>query len=83
MLHRALPYGIALGAVGLMAAGLGLAAWLLRIPRVESFLVLFVLLVGAIAWRYGRGPAVVGTIAFALVSDYFFIPPRSSLGWQA
>ena len=75
MVRRALPYGIAIVSVGLVAAGLGLSAWLLRIPRVETFLLIFVLLVGAIAWRYGRGPAIAGTAAFALVSDYFFLAP--------
>lgn len=75
MVRRALPYGIAIVSVGLVAAALGLSAWLMRIPRVETFLLVFVLLVGAIAWRYGRGPAIVGTAAFALVSDYFFLAP--------
>jgi len=78
MLRRAVPYGIAIGAVGLVAAALVLLAWLLQVPRVETFLLVFVLLVGAIAWRYGRGPAIVGTVAFALVSGYLFIPPRAS-----
>ncbi|HEV2013378.1 MAG TPA: ATP-binding protein [Candidatus Dormibacteraeota bacterium] len=75
MLRRAVPYGIAIVSVGLVAAALALIAWLLRIPRVETFLVIFVLLVGAIAWRYGRGPAIVGTAAFALVSAYYFLAP--------
>jgi signal transduction histidine kinase len=75
MLRRALPYGIAIVSVGLVATALALSAWLLRIPRIETFLLIFVLLVGAIAWRYGRGPAIVGTAAFALVSDYFFLAP--------
>jgi signal transduction histidine kinase/putative methionine-R-sulfoxide reductase with GAF domain len=75
MLRRALPYGIAVVAVGLVAAALALSAWLLQIPRVETFLLVFVLLVGAIAWRYGRGPAILGTATFALVADYFFLAP--------
>jgi signal transduction histidine kinase/putative methionine-R-sulfoxide reductase with GAF domain len=76
MVRRYLPYGIAVAAVGLVAAALGLIAWLLQIPRIETFLLVFVLLVGAIGWRYGRGPAVAGTVAFVLVSDYYFLAPQ-------
>src|SRR2546421_12671567 len=80
MVRRALPYLAAVGAVGVVSTGLGLVAWVLRIPRVETFLLVFVLLVGAIAWRLGRGPALVATGAFALIADYFFLPPRARLG---
>ena len=80
MIRRALPYVAAIGAVGVVAVGLGLMAWVLGIPRVETFLLIFVLLVGAIAWRLGRGPAIVATAAFAVVSDYFFIPPGPGFG---
>ena len=78
MLRRYLPYAIAVAAVGLVAAALGLIAWLLQIPRIETFLLVFVLLVGAIGWRYGRGPAIVGTAAFVLVSDYYFLAPHGA-----
>jgi len=78
MLRRYLPYGIAVGLVGLAAAAMGLTAWLLHIPRIETFLLVFVLLVGAIGWRYGRGPAIAGTVAFTLVSDYYFLAPQDS-----
>jgi K+-sensing histidine kinase KdpD len=78
MLRRYLPYGIAVAAVGLAAAALGLIAWLLQLPRLETFLLVFVLLVGAIGWRYGRGPAIVGTVAFVLVSDYYFLAPQGT-----
>jgi signal transduction histidine kinase/putative methionine-R-sulfoxide reductase with GAF domain len=76
MLRRYLPYGIAVAAVGLAAAAMGLIAWLLHIQRIETFLLMFVLLVGAIGWRYGRGPAVAATAAFTLVSDYYFLAPK-------
>jgi signal transduction histidine kinase/putative methionine-R-sulfoxide reductase with GAF domain len=75
MLRRYLPYGIAVAAVALAAAALGLGAWLLQIPRIETFLLVFVLLVGVIGWRFGRGPAVAGTVVFVLLSDYYFLPP--------
>jgi K+-sensing histidine kinase KdpD len=78
MLRRYLPYGIAVAAVALVAAALGLIAWLLQLPRLETFLLVFVLLVGAIGWRYGRGPAIAGTVAFVLVSDYYFLAPQGA-----
>jgi K+-sensing histidine kinase KdpD len=78
MLRRYLPYGVAVAAVGLVAAALGLIAWLLQLPRLETFLLVFVLLVGAIGWRYGRGPAIAGTVAFVLVSDYYFLAPQGA-----
>jgi len=78
MLRRYLPYGIAVAAVALVAAALGLIGWLLQLPRLETFLVVFVLLVGAIGWRYGRGPAIAATVAFVLVSDYYFLAPQGA-----
>jgi len=80
MIRRALSYAAAIASVGVVALGLALLAWVLRIPRMETFLLVFVLLVGAIAWRLGRGPAIAATAAVALVSDYFFIPPVAGFG---
>jgi signal transduction histidine kinase/putative methionine-R-sulfoxide reductase with GAF domain len=80
MIRRALPYLEAIAAVGIVAAVLALAAWALRIPRVETFVLVFVLLVGAVAWRLGRGPAIAATAAFLLISDYYFVPPSGGLG---
>jgi len=80
MLRRVLSYVAGVSAVFIVAAALGLSAWALRIDRVQSFLLIFVLLAGGIAWRLGRGPAIAATVAFALVSDYFFISPRLGFG---
>ena len=80
MLRRYLPYGVAVAAVALVAGGLGLIAFLLGIERIETFLLVFVLLVGVIGWRYGRGPAIAGTVAFVLISDYLFLPPKGVFG---
>src|SRR5438034_10914090 len=80
MIRRVIPYGVALAAVAVVAVALALAAWALRLPRIETFLLVFVLLAGAIAWRLGRGPAIAATAAFALVSDYFFIEPNHGFG---
>jgi K+-sensing histidine kinase KdpD len=63
-----------------VALALGALAWVLGISRVETFLLVFVLLAGTIAWRLGRAPAIVATAAVAVVADYFFIPPSGSFG---
>ncbi len=80
MIRRLVPYGMALTAVAVVAAALGLAAWSLRLPRIETFFLVFVLLAGAVAWWLGRGPAIAATAAFALVSDYFFLEPQNGFG---
>src|SRR2546428_11768867 len=75
---RALPYLAAIAAVGVVSLGLAGLAWVLKIPRVGTFLLIFVLLVGAIAWRLGLGPAVAATAAVGAISGSFFIaPPRT------
>jgi len=80
MMGRALPYLVAIAAVGVASLALGGLAWVLKIPRVETFLLIFVLLTGAIAWRLGRGPAIAATAAVAVISDYFFIAPAGRFG---
>ena len=80
MMGRALPHLVAIAAVGVASLALGGLAWVLKIPRVETFLLIFVLLTGAIAWRLGRGPAIAATAAVAVISDYFFIAPAGRFG---
>ena len=80
MIRRTLPFVAAIGAVGVVSLGLAVLAWVLGIPRIETFLLILVLLVGAIAWRLGRGPAIAGTVAVALIADYFFLPPFGGIG---
>ena len=80
MMDRALPYLAAIAAVGIASIGLGGLAWALGIPRVETYLLIFVLLVGVIAWRLGRGPAIAATAAVAVIADYFFIAPGETFG---
>src|SRR6202022_760484 len=80
LIRRLVSHGAAGGAVGVVSVGLALLAWVLGIPRVETFLLVLVLLVGAIAWSLGRGPAIAATAAVALVTDYFFLPPVAGFG---
>src|SRR6266480_2270608 len=80
MMRRALPYLVAIAAVGVVSLALGGLGWVLKIPRVETYLLVFVLLLGVIAWRLGRGPAVAATVAVAVIADYFFIEPAGAFG---
>jgi K+-sensing histidine kinase KdpD len=80
VIRRVLPYLAAIAAVGVVSLALAAVAWILGIPRVETYFLVFVLLVGAIAWRLGRAPAIVATGAVAIIADYFFIPPTGSFG---
>jgi signal transduction histidine kinase/putative methionine-R-sulfoxide reductase with GAF domain len=73
MLRRLLPYALALLSVAVIAAGLGSLAWMLGVPRVETYWLIFILLIGSIAWRYGRGPALLATLAVLVLSDYYFL----------
>lgn len=73
MVRRFVPYGLALLSVAVVAAGLGSLAWALGIPRVETYWLIFILLIGSIAWRFGRGPAILATAAVVVLSDYFFL----------
>lgn len=73
MVRRLVPYGLALISVAVVAAALGILAWVLGITRVETYWLIFILLIGSIAWRFGRGPAVLATAAVVVLSDYYFL----------
>jgi two-component system sensor histidine kinase KdpD len=56
----------------------GLLGWLchywLRVAETNTAMV-FLLGVGIVASRYGRGPAIAASIVNVLVFDFFFVPP--------
>ena len=75
MTRRAAPYGVALGgAVAVTAAigVIGLAGGLGAVPGLSAVYLILVLWLGA---RWGRGPAVAGSVAAFLLYDFFFVPP--------
>jgi two-component system sensor histidine kinase KdpD len=49
----------------------------LRVAETNTAMV-FLLGVGIVANRYGRGPALAASIANVLIFDFFFVPPRLS-----
>lgn len=71
----ALVYTIALGAVVAVTAVMLLIG--IAVP-IEAFPLVYVLLVGLIAWRYGPGPGRAATVAAVILADFAFVQPAFS-----
>jgi two-component system sensor histidine kinase KdpD len=72
MIRRLAPYAIAVGGAIAITAAIGVVTAVGRISGLSAFYLLLVLWLGA---RWGRGPAVAGSIAAFLLYDFFFVPP--------
>jgi two-component system, OmpR family, sensor histidine kinase KdpD len=72
MTRRLAPYAVAIGGVLAITAAIGLITSLASVPGLSAVYLLLVLWLGA---RWGRGPAVAGSIAAFLLYDFFFVPP--------
>jgi two-component system, OmpR family, sensor histidine kinase KdpD len=72
MTRRLAPYAVAIGGVLAITAAIGLIASLASVPGLSA---VYLLLVLWLASRWGRGPAVAGSIAAFLLYDFFFVPP--------
>jgi two-component system sensor histidine kinase KdpD len=70
--RRILPYGVAVGGAVAITAAIGAVTALARVSGLSA---LYILLVLWIAARWGRGPAIVGSILAFLLYDFFFVPP--------
>jgi signal transduction histidine kinase/putative methionine-R-sulfoxide reductase with GAF domain len=68
------PYGIALLSIAVATGLLGAIAYAIGIPRLEVYPLVYVLLVAMLAWRFGRGPAILGIAAFTVAELRFFTP---------
>ena len=74
---RWLPY---LHAGGAVAVGSLVAAAFAMLDLAEANVVMvFLAAVAYVAYRLGRGPAVLASVAAVLVFDFFFVPPRHTL----
>ena len=70
--RRLAPYAVALlGAVAITGV-IGVIGTVASMTGLSAFYLLFVLWLGA---RWGRGPAVAGSILAFLLYDFFFVPP--------
>jgi two-component system sensor histidine kinase KdpD len=69
---RPAPYAVAVGGAVAVTAGIGVITALAAVSGLSAFYLLLVLWLGA---RWGRGPAVAGSVAAFLLYDFFFVPP--------
>ena len=72
MTRRLVPYSVAIVGTVLITGAIALISSRTSVPGLSAFYLLFVLWLGA---RWGRGPAVAGSVAAFLLYDYFFVPP--------
>ena len=72
MTRRLVPYSVAIAGAVLITAAIALISSQTSVPGLSAFYLLLVLWLGA---RWGRGPAVAGSVAAFLLYDYFFVPP--------
>jgi two-component system sensor histidine kinase KdpD len=71
-LSRAAPYAVAIGGALAITAVIGVITARASVSGLSAFYLLLVLWLGA---RWGRRPAVAGSIAAFLLYDFFFVPP--------
>lgn len=72
MIRRFAPYAVAVGGAIAITAAIGVVTGVARVSGLSAFYLLLVLWLGA---RWGRGPAVAGSVAAFLLYDFFFVPP--------
>ncbi|HEY1456006.1 MAG TPA: DUF4118 domain-containing protein, partial [Candidatus Dormibacteraeota bacterium] len=70
--RRAGPYALSIGGVVLITAAMGLVETRASVSGLSAVYLLLVLWLGT---RWGRGPAVAGSVAAFLLYDFFFVPP--------
>ncbi|MFI5284249.1 MAG: ATP-binding protein [Candidatus Dormibacterales bacterium] len=71
-MKRLIPYGVALGGSLVVTGAIGLVTSRGTVSGLSALYLLLVLWLGA---RWGRGPAVAGSVAAFLLYDFFFVPP--------
>ncbi|HYM67586.1 MAG TPA: ATP-binding protein [Patescibacteria group bacterium] len=71
-LSRVTPYMVALGGAVVITAVIGLISNVAKVSGLSAVYLLLVLWLGA---RWGRWPAVAGSVAAFLLFDFFFVPP--------
>jgi two-component system, OmpR family, sensor histidine kinase KdpD len=71
-MRRLAPYGVAIAGAVAITAAIGLITSRGSVQGLSAVYLLLVLWLGA---RWGRGPAVAGSVAAFLLYDYFFVPP--------
>jgi signal transduction histidine kinase/putative methionine-R-sulfoxide reductase with GAF domain len=80
---KLLPYALGIASIGVATLLLALLAFVLRLPRIETYPLVYLLFVAILALRFGRGPAIVATITAAIAMDSVMVAPASGLGWHS
>ena len=70
--RQVVPYGVAAGGAIAITAGIAAVTAFASVSGLSALYLLLVLWLGA---RWGRGPALLGSIAAFLLYDFFFVPP--------
>ncbi len=71
-MRRLAPYAVAVGGAVAVTVAIGFVKALASVSGLSA---LYLLLVLWLAARWGRGPAVAGSIAAFLLYDFYFVPP--------
>jgi len=75
-MRRLAPYAVAIGGTIAVTVAIGLIN---SFGSVSGMSALYLLLVLWLGTRWGRGPAVAGSVAAFLLYDFFFVPPVGTL----
>jgi two-component system sensor histidine kinase KdpD len=70
------PYSVAVGGTIAITVAIAIVTARANVPGLSAFYLILVLWLGA---RWGRGPAVAGSVAAFLLYDFFFVPPVGTL----
>jgi len=70
--RRLAPFAIALAGAVAITGAVGVIGTVASTAGLSALYILFVLWLGA---RWGRGPALAGSVAAFLLYDFFFVPP--------
>ncbi len=79
-MRRLAPYAIAVGGAVAITLAIALATSSTNVPGLSAVYLLLVLWIAA---RWGRGPAVAGSVAAFLLYDYFLVPPVGTFAVNA
>jgi two-component system, OmpR family, sensor histidine kinase KdpD len=79
-MRRLAPYAIAVGGAVAITLAIALATSSATVPGLSAVYLLLVLWIAA---RWGRGPAVAGSVAAFLLYDYFLVPPVGTFAVNA
>jgi len=75
-MRRLVPYAVAIAGVVAVTGAIGIIKSQASVSGLSAFYLLLVLWLGA---RWGRGPAIAGSIAAFLLYDFYFVPPVGTL----